>query len=192
MVTGTELLHPVGSYDGTLTDYGLVKYEGMGFCMFVALVSTPHGMVKGLFPLKDKTAAATIGQIRNLGFQGDDLAALNTDRSLIGRRCRVNVQHQDWGGEMRAVIVSIDPPTPSLRRDPAAAELAKKFNHLLQEHATTGQAAAPQARPAAPQGSPAGQPPAHKEVAAKSPAPPAASSAAQNAPGKRASSSVKF
>lgn len=185
MVTGTELLHPVGSYDGTLTDYGLVKYDGVGFrAFFAAMVSTQHGTVKGLFSFNDKAAAATIGQIRYLGFQGDDLAALNTDRSLIGRRCRVDVQHQNWGGEMRAVIVSIDPAAPSLRRDPAAAEYVKKYNHLLREHPPIRPAAAPQAAPAVPPRNPAEQPPAHKEFAVKPPPPPLTSVAQSSTRGR--------
>lgn len=149
-------IHPAGSFDATITEHGY-SFSGTNTTQLMVRFETQHGSIVGYFSFSDAAVEYTIEKIRNMGFQGDDLDALNGD-CLIGNKCSIVVDHEEYNGQMKAKVKFVNAfgQSREFKRDAAAAAKAKMFNGLLRKQAkiTPPPQAAPKPSPAATQGEP--------------------------------------
>lgn len=129
-------LHPAGQYLAEIKDHGIGKSKTKETPQVVVKFETEHGNIYGYFPLTPKAATYTAEKVRAMGFQRDNFEDLNDGECLVGNRCLITVQHEEYQGETRARVGFVDAEDAEprgVKRDADAAKRAKTFNALLKK-----------------------------------------------------------
>ena len=140
-------MHPEGTFAGVIVDHGLTR-AATGTLQACIKVETEKGQITGFFPLTDKSAQYTMKTLRAMGFPGDNVAALNDDPPICqGNDVEIVVENEKYHDKVNAKIKWINAPGSSrgmeIKKDAAAAALAKKFNALLKQEPVVEKEEAP-------------------------------------------------
>lgn len=131
-------LFPKGNYLATVLEHGFGKTPS-GSEQFVVKFDTEAGVITGYFSLaetvndKGKSAADyTMGKIRAMGFNGDDLGELAEGDLLAGNKCDITVEHDTYQGKTKAKVGFVNPVGGgAIKKDPSVN--VKRFNALLRK-----------------------------------------------------------
>jgi len=157
-----QALHPAGRFEATVLDHGLSESKTGTPSVWIKF-ETEHGHITYFGYLTDKAAEYAVRALRAAGFEGTDMAEVDDGQCMIGNKCIVVVEHEDYENETRAKVRWVN----SLRgpRDPAKtqaiAQTVRRFNPLLK--AKPAKAHAP-AEPPPSSGPPAGPAVADDEI----------------------------
>jgi hypothetical protein len=132
-------MHPTGTFEAEVIEHAITE-SSKGTPQVAVKFETSEGEITGWFALTDKAAEYTIQKLRAMGFQGDDLQAVNDGRCMVGNQCNLVIEHEKYkdknnNDKIGARIKFVNPLgvtggadlTPS---DGAAAN-ARRFNALL-------------------------------------------------------------
>ena len=137
----SDELHPVGLYDATVVECYFCRSRTSGLPQVLVKVETQHGRLIEYLALSQKAAPFTVEKLQNMGFKGNDLAALGKTISLVGNKCKVEVIHKTYNGVVEARIDWIRPVDygGSDKGDESVAAEARQFNHYLTRRQPAGQ-----------------------------------------------------
>jgi len=141
-------LHPEGVYDAEVIDHGLTETRNTGTPQVAVRFRTDHGEITGYFFLTDRAIEHTVEKLHAMGFRGRSFAELNNN-VLVGNRCSITVQHEEYQGRTKARIAFVNEEgyeaQAEIRKSEAVARTASQFDALLRRSAgnDSGQSSRP-------------------------------------------------
>lgn len=128
-------LHQTGLHDAKIIDHGVSSTKSGSPCVEI-LFNTEHGYIRGWLYFTDRAAEYSIEKLKNAGFNGNSLEQLNDGQCLVGNRCVISIDHEEYNGKTSAKVKGIHPEGyegADVQRDAAAAQNIKRFDALLRK-----------------------------------------------------------
>ena len=127
-------MHPTGVYNAIIRDHGITQSNG-GTIQVCVKFETECGMITGWFAMTDRAAEYTVQKINNMGFRGESLSELNDGACLVGNKCQITVDHEEYQGEQQAKVGWVNEEGYTgkeiERSADAAQDARKRFDALL-------------------------------------------------------------